>query len=90
MTLPSLLFALLIALVLGAFYHFIRGGDATHLLTYLLMSVLGFTVGHLVGLWRGWVFFPLGPLNLWMEIAGALIFLVLGDWLVHLPPRTPE
>jgi hypothetical protein len=90
MTLPSLLFALLIALVLGAFYHFIRGGDATHLLTYLLMSVLGFTVGHLVGLWRGWVFFPLGPLNLGMEIAGALIFLALGDWLVHLPPRSPE
>ena len=90
MTIPSLLFALLLALALGALYHFIRGGDAAHLLTYLLMSVLGFAAGHLVGMWRGWVFFPFGPLNLGPEIAGALVFLALGDWLVHLPPRTPE
>ena len=54
------------------------------------MNVLGFATGHLVGLWRGWVFFPLGPLNLGMEIAGALAFLALGDWLIHLPPRTGE
>jgi hypothetical protein len=90
MTIPSLLFALLIALALGAFYHLIRGGDWSHLLAYLVMSVLGFAAGHLVGLWRGWVFFPLGPLNLGLEIAGALVFLVLADWLIHLPPRTPE
>jgi hypothetical protein len=90
MTIPSLLFALLIALALGALYHLIRGGGAAHLVTYLLMSVLGFAAGHLVGLWRGWVFFPLGPLNLGLEIAGALVFLVLADWLIHLPPRTPE
>ena len=90
MTIPSLLFALLIALALGTLYQLIRGGDASHLLTYLVMSVLGFAFGHLVGLWRGWVFFPLGPLNLGLEIAGALVFLALGDWLVHLPPRMPE
>ena len=54
------------------------------------MNVLGFAAGHLVGLWRGWVFFPFGPLNLGMEIAGALVFLALGDWLIHLPPRTGE
>jgi hypothetical protein len=90
MTIPSLLFALLIALALGALYHLIRGGDWSHLLAYLVMSVLGFAAGHLVGLWRGWVFFPLGPLNLGLEIAGALVFLVLADWLIHLPPRTPE
>ena len=90
MTIPSLLFALLIALALGALYHFIRGGDWSHLLAYLVMSVIGFAVGHFVGLWRGWVFFPFGPLNLGMEIAGALVFLALGDWLIHLPPRTGE
>jgi len=55
-----------------------------------LVNVLGFAAGHLVGLWRGWVFFPFGPLNLGPEIVGALVFLALGDWLVHLPPRTPE
>ncbi len=90
MTISSLLFALLIALALGALYHLVRGGDWSHLLAYLVMSVLGFAAGHFVGLWRGWVFFPFGPLNLGMEIAGALVFLALGDWLIHLPPRTGE
>ena len=90
MTIPALLFALLIALALGALYHFIRGGEASHLLTYLLMSALGFAAGHFVGLWRGWILFPLGPLNLGPEVVGALLFLALADWLIHLPPRTGE
>ncbi len=86
-TIPALLFALLIALALGALYHLVRGGDASHLLAYLLMSVLGFAAGHFVGLWRGWFLFQFGSLNLGPEIAGALVFLALADWLIHLPPR---
>jgi hypothetical protein len=90
MTIPSLLFALLIALVLGALYHLIRGGDWSHLLAYLVMSVLGFAAGHFLALWRGWAFFQLGPLNLGPEILGALAFLIFADWLIHLPPRTED
>ena len=90
MTIPSLLFAFLIALILGALYHLIRNGGTSHLIIYLIMSILGFIVGHLVGSWRDWVLFQVGPLNLGMEIIGALVFLALGDWLIHLPPRPPE
>lgn len=90
MTIPSLLFALLIALLLGALYHFIRNGGAGHLAIYLIMSLLGYAVGHLVGSWQGWVLFPVGLLNLGMEIAGALVFLALADWLIHLPPRSQD
>jgi hypothetical protein len=90
MTIPSLLFALLIALLLGALYHLIRDGGTSHLIIFLIMSILGFTIGHLVGSWRDWILFPVGPLNLGMEIIGALMFLVLADWLIHLPPRSPE
>ncbi len=88
MTIPSLLFALLIALLLGALYHFIRDGGLGHLAIYLLASVLGFIVGHLIGLWRGWVLFEFGPLNLGMGIAGGLASLLLADYLLHLPPRS--
>lgn len=90
MTIPSLLFALLIALLLGALFHLIRDGGAGHLFIYLMMSILGFIFGHVVGAWRGWFLFQVGPLNLGMEITGAILFLVLGDWLIHLPPRSPE
>ncbi len=89
MTIPTLLFVLLLALLLGALYHFFRDGGLGHLAAYLLASVLGFAVGHLIGLWRGWIVFPLGPLNLGMEALGGLVFLALADWFLHLEPRPP-
>lgn len=81
MTLPALLLAILVALLYGALYHFLRGGGFWRLLLYLGLSVLGFTAGHLVGLWRGWVFIPLGSLNLGMSSVGSIVILAIGDWL---------
>ena len=81
MTLPSLLFALLIALLYGALYHLFRGGGFWRLLFYLGLSVIGFAVGHLIGLWRGWIFIPLGSLNVGMSSIGSIITLGIGDWL---------
>lgn len=81
MTLPTLLFALLFALLYGALYHLLRGGGFWRLLLYLGLSILGFITGHLIGLWRSWIFLPLGSLNLGMSSAGSVIILVIGDWL---------
>jgi len=81
MAIPTLLFAFLIALLYGALYHLIRGGGFWRLLLYLGLSILGFAAGHLLGLWRGWIFVPLGSLNLGMSSAGSVIILVIGDWL---------
>jgi hypothetical protein len=90
MTIPSILLGLLIALLIGALYHLIRNGGTEHLIIYLTTSVAGFVVGHLVGIWRGWVIIPIGPLNLGMEIIGALLILGITDWLIHLPARSSE
>jgi hypothetical protein len=81
MTLPTLLFALLVALLYGALYHLLRGGGFWRLLLYLGLSVFGFVAGHLIGLWRGWLFLPLGSLNLGMSTIGSILILVFGDWL---------
>lgn len=81
MTLPTLLLALLIALFYGTFYHLVRGGSFWRLLLYLFLSVFGFTMGHLLGLWRKWYFIPIGTLNLGISSIGSLLMLVLGDWL---------
>lgn len=87
MTLPSLLFALLIALLLGSLYHLIRGGGFWRFVLYLGLSTLGFAVGHLVGLWQGWRFLPIGSLNVGMSSLGSLIMLVIGDWLSRIESR---
>lgn len=81
MTLPALLFAILIALLYGALYHLIRGGGFWRLFLYLILSLVGFAAGHLIGLWRGWVWLPLGAVNLGPASAGSLLVLLLGDWL---------
>jgi len=83
MTLPTLLFALLISLLYGSLYHLLRGGKFWRLILYLGLSTLGFATGHLVGLWQGWVFMPLGSLNLGMSTMGSFFVLVIGDWLSH-------
>jgi len=81
MTLPTLLFALLIALLYGALYHLVRGGSFWRLVLYLVLSVMGFILGHLIGVWQGWVLMPVGSLNLGLSTMGSFLILVIGDWL---------
>jgi len=87
MTLPALLLALLIALSIGALYHLFRGGGLGQLLAYLGLSILGFGVGHLVSLWLGWDFYPLGQINLGLASVGSLVILLVGDWLGRVDSR---
>ena len=90
MTLPTLLFALLIALFYAALYHLIRGGSLWRLLLYFGLSILGFVMGHMIGIWRDWSFIPLGSLNLGLSSVGSILVLVVGDWLsrIEVPERS--
>ena len=87
MTLPTMLFALLVALFYGALYHLIRGGGFWRLFLYLGLSISGFILGHLVGIWRDWTFIPLGALNLGLSTLGSVMLLILGDWLSRIEAR---
>ena len=87
MTLPALLFALLVALLYGALYHFVRGGGFGRLILFFILSMIGFALGHLVGLWRGWVWMPVGSINLGPSSIGSLLILVFGDWLTRIEVR---
>ena len=90
MTLPALLFALLVALLYGALYFLIRNGGFGRLLLYFALSILGFSAGHFLGLWRDWTFLPLGALNFGLSTLGSTLFLLLGDWLsrIEAPKRS--
>jgi hypothetical protein len=84
MTLPTLLFALLVALLYGALYHLIRGGGFWRLVWYLVLSLAGFFTGHFIGSWLGFVLLPLGTLNLGVCSAGSVLMLLFGDWVTRL------
>ena len=50
MTIPILLFALLISLLCGTLFHILRGGSGWRLLLYFGLSVLGFAVGQWISI----------------------------------------
>jgi len=80
MTIPSLVLGLIIAVLIGALFHLFLGGGLGRLFLYLILSLIGFAAGQLIGSWRSWVIFPIGTLNLGMAIIGSLVFLVVGYW----------
>jgi hypothetical protein len=81
LTIPTLIFAFLIASLIGALYHLVRGGGPGRLFTYLLFSWIGFALGHFVGIWQGWLLFPMGQLDLGITVLGSLFLLFVGDWI---------
>lgn len=89
MTLPFLLFALLIALFYGVMYHLLRDGGIWRLMFYLFLSIVGFAVGHFAGRWVGWVLLPMGAFDLGAASLGSLALLVTGDWLSRIEAK-PE
>jgi uncharacterized membrane protein YeaQ/YmgE (transglycosylase-associated protein family) len=84
MTLPTLLFALLIALLCGVLFHILRGGSGWRLLLYFGLSTLGFAVGQWISSARGWHLLMFGALDIGMGVIGSAVFLVLGEWLSHI------
>jgi hypothetical protein len=81
MTFPAFFLACLIALLYGALYHLLRDGSFWRLLLYFMLSLLGFALGHFIGIWRGWVFITLGSINLGLSSLGSILALLFGDWL---------
>ena len=81
MTIPMLLFALLIALLSGVLFHILRGGSGWRLLLYFGLSTLGFAIGQWFSAWRGWHLLMFGALDIGMGVIGSTALLVLGEWL---------
>ncbi len=90
MTLPSLILGLILSLLIGALFHAWRDGGGGRLLFFLALSLAGFTAGHLLGTWRGWMLFAIGPLNAGWGVIGSLIFLMLGNWLSRIEIRSSD
>ncbi len=81
MTFPTIIFGLVVALLYGAFYHLVRGGGGWRLMLFFGLSILGFAIGQVIGMWQDWKFFMLGSLNLGMGSVGSALVLVAGEWL---------
>lgn len=81
MTIPSLLFGLLVATLMGASFHLWKGGSFGRLLLYLILAWVGFWAGHVLGNNLGWTFGSIGPLRFGMAILVGIVTIFVGYWL---------
>jgi hypothetical protein len=81
MTLPAILFGVVLSSIYGTAFHFWKGGGMNKLILFVALAWGGFWVGHIVGGQIGWTFAAVGPLNTGMATLGSLVFLFVGEWL---------
>jgi len=81
MTLPAILFGVVLSTAYGTAFHFWKGGSLKKLFLYVILAWLGFWIGQFIGGLIGWSFAAVGPINTGMATLGSAIFLFLGDWL---------
>jgi hypothetical protein len=81
MTLPAILFGIVLSTAYGTAFHFWKGGSLKRLLLYVILAWLGFWIGHFVGVVLGWTFAAVGPINTGLATFGSAVFLFVGEWL---------
>jgi hypothetical protein len=81
MTLPAIIFGILLSTAYGTAFHFWKGGNLPKLFLYVLLAWLGFWLGHFIGISLKWDFAAIGPLYTGTATLGSLILLIIGDWL---------
>ena len=87
MTLPTILFGILLSSAYGAAYHVFRGGSIRWLTFFLLLAWAGFWGGDLLGWQMRWTFASVGELNVGIGTLGAAVFLLAGDFLSRIRLR---
>jgi len=81
MTIPAILFGIVLSSIYGTAFHYWKGGSLNRLFLYVILSWLGFWTGHIVGGALGWSFAAAGPINAGMATLFSAVFLFVGEWL---------
>lgn len=81
MTLPTILLGLILGALYGTAFHFWRGGGFGRLLLYIILSLIGFWLGHLLAASQSLDVLKIGALQLGGATAGSGLFLFVGHWL---------
>lgn len=78
----ELILGFVLSIAFGSLFHLCFNGSAERLLTYLILSIVGFCLGNLTGSWLSFTWFQLGSLHLLTASIGAWVMLLTGRWLM--------
>jgi len=81
MTLPALIFGIVLSTAYGTAFHFWKGGSLGKLVLFVALAWVGFWSGHILGGQLGWRFAAIGPINAGMATLGSAVVLFVGEWL---------
>jgi hypothetical protein len=81
MSLPTLIFGILISTLFGTVFHLWRGGGLLRLFLYLVLGWAGFWLGQFLANQFGWTFASIGQLHIGLASAISILFLMIGYWL---------
>ncbi len=81
MTLPTLLFAIILSTLYGAGFHLWMGGSWRRLALYLLAGWLGFALGHFMGVLLNIGLLKVGGLHVLTATLGSAVALLAARWL---------
>jgi hypothetical protein len=81
MTIPAILFGVVLSTVYGTVFHLWKDGSLNRLFLFVILSWLGFWIGHIIGAILNLSFAAAGPINAGMATLGSAVFLFVGEWL---------
>ncbi len=80
-TFVSFILGFLLSTIFASLFHLLLGGPAGRILLYVVMSNIGFLVGHFFGQGMEIELMRLGPLYLLTATIGSISFLIFSRWL---------
>ena len=86
MTIQGIILGFIIATLIGSLLHLIVGGSLLRLVVFILLSWIGFWMGHIFAYLMQWTFMKFGALQLAGGLLGNFIVLGLGYWLSLVKP----
>ena len=84
MTAPAFIFSALLATLIGALFHFWKGGSGSRLVMMLILSWIGFFLGYLIAKSTGIEFLMIGPISGGLGSIGSFLLLLLGNFFSRL------
>lgn len=87
---PYLILGLVLAIIYGTLFHLWRGRTFQDLALYLAVAVVGFGVGHYLGVVFGLSMWLVGPLHLAEGTVVSWASLFVAQWLRLKPAPSPE
>jgi len=81
MTIPAFVIGTILSALYGVAFHLLLGGSMIRLILYVILSWIGFWIGHALAEGLKITFGSMGPLHLAFATLGSLVLLLLGYWL---------